>query len=92
MRMMLPVLVLAGCTSVSATLSDGTRVDVTTFATSRQNIDIAKDITGTHWRATESSPDQTLSQAVLNLTRLVNAAVVASPANGLNLDYAGEKE
>lgn len=61
--------VLAGCTSVDATLPDGSHINVVTFATSRQDIDIAH--ADTHWKASDSSPDKALTQAILNLTALL---------------------
>lgn len=65
----LTVATAAACTSVDATLPDGSHINVVTFATSRQDIDIAH--AGTHWKASDSSPDKALTQAILNLTALL---------------------
>ena len=65
------VLALSGCTSVTAEMADGTRVNVVTFAQSRQDIDIGKSDEGLWWRASNSSPDQTLAQALLNLSNML---------------------
>lgn len=76
---LLAALALNGCTSVSADLADGSKIQVVTFATSRQNIDIGRDPSGEHWRATESQPDQIMAQALLNLTQLLTKAPVPIP-------------
>jgi len=66
---------LAGCTTVDAKLADGTTISVTTVAQSRQDIDIGRDIDGVvYWRASESSPDQTLTKAIAELVAIVAAA------------------
>ena len=66
---------VSGCTSVTATLADGTKIGVTTFAQSRQNIDIGRDKDGVvYWRASDSSPDQTLTKAISELVGIVAAA------------------
>lgn len=66
-----------GCTSVTATLPDGTSINVVTIAQSRQDIDVGRDKNGAvHWKASDSSPDQTLAQAILNLTEVVTKSPV----------------
>lgn len=68
---------LVGCTSVTATMPDGTSINVVTIAQSRQDIDIGRDKDGAvYWKASNSSPDQTLAQAILNLTNVVTKAPV----------------
>lgn len=67
----LALLGLAACTSVDATLPDGSHITVVTFATSRQDIDIAHG--DSHWKAADSSPDAKLTQAILDLATLASA-------------------
>lgn len=71
---------LAGCTTVSATLQDGTLVHVTTFAQNRQDIDIGRDADGgVHWRASNSSVDQTLAKSIADLAGVIAAAPKPMP-------------
>lgn len=70
---------VAGCTTVQATLPDGTAVDVKTFAQSRQNIDVGRDKDGNvYWKASNSSPDQTLAQALADVVRIIAVAPAAT--------------
>ena len=65
---------MSGCTSVTAELEDGTKINVVTFAQSRQDIDIGRDKDGVHWKASNSSPDQTLTKAIADLVGIIAAA------------------
>jgi hypothetical protein len=72
------MLMLTGCTVVTADMEAGT-VTVTTFATSRQNIDIGQDADGSiHWRAASSEPDAMLPEALLTMIK-VAAKVTGVP-------------
>jgi len=74
----LAVLTLSGCTAVTADINSGI-VSVYTFATARQDIDIAREADGSvHWRAKSSSPDSDIAAAALNATA-VAAKVVGAP-------------
>lgn len=64
-------LLLCGCTVVSADLQTG-KIDVLTFATSRQDVVIEHLADGTaRWSAKQSDPDAELAEALLNLSKVV---------------------
>lgn len=71
---------LAGCTYVTADLNTGT-VEVWTFLTSRQDVNIGRDSDGSiRWTAKESNANADLAAALLNATsvaaKLAGAPVV----------------
>lgn len=61
---------LSACTQVSGQLPDGTTITVTTFATSRQDVDIGRDYDGSyHWRTTNSDATSALAMSLQAATQ-----------------------
>ncbi len=70
---------LSSCTSVTAEMSDGTRINVITFAQSRQDIDVGRNGNGVWWKASDSSPDQTLTRTIATLVGIIANSPIGVP-------------